>query len=125
MKDDTLIQESAHELVAWFTNAAQNGEAFVIEQAPLYAQEVVAWTFWSNFTIVATALLALAVLLVVGIVGFRKLKSDEFETGFPLTLLGFGFSIIPFLIASTAVLDAIQALVAPRVVILEHIQGLL
>lgn len=48
MNEETqnLINSKITELLSWLEEAGKTGSSFVVEQTPLYIQELLAWNFW-------------------------------------------------------------------------------
>lgn len=120
------------ELINWLKDAAESAGEFVQREAPLVANEIVAWHFWSS--VGGIAFCSLAASLAWGVAGwfFLRWKAFGYElrdgqkgegcgilffaltlTGFAIFLPGLGFNGY----------EAIKAKVAPRVVIIEYIRG--
>ena len=119
------------ELLDWIKQTAERGGAFLEREAPLYAQEVVGWYFWSN-TIQAAALIPAA--LVLGFLSWKLCRlsiqySPDPSSGGVEVPLGMGGALAGVLCAISAgfavasIVNATKATVAPRVVIVEHIRG--
>lgn len=121
----TQLQTSAADLIAWLKSGADQGADFVMEQAPLLAQEIVAWEIWSNAASVVLLLLAAALVSVAA----RRFQ-DWMEPGDRANRLGImlsWFMVMGFIAAFVAfnLYDMIRPIVAPRLVILEKAAELL
>jgi uncharacterized membrane protein YcjF (UPF0283 family) len=114
------------ELMKWLHEAAENAGEFVQREAPLVANEIVAWSFWSNVVGCVEALIALALMVSIASWGLRNWKKANYGDSFfavPSTL-GIVLSLlITFLPLSMCLSNAVKAAVAPRVVIIEYIRG--
>jgi hypothetical protein len=116
------MEEQLTDVLNWLKVRADGAEKFVLEQAPLYVQEVVAWVFWGNFL---ASMLCFATILVSGYSAFRFLlwlgKDDNHEYA-PLIM----FWAVPLVVSVIGFFQtapqALKAHVAPRVVIVEHLQ---
>jgi hypothetical protein len=94
-------------------------ENFVIEQAPLYVQELLMWHFWSNMLVAAVLLLIAAAIAGLFVYAVRI----DYEV-LPAAIL-FGIPVcFCFLIGSTLFVScSVKAKIAPRLVVVEHIKG--
>jgi drug/metabolite transporter (DMT)-like permease len=94
-------------------------EGFVIEQAPLYVQELLMWHFWSNM--LGAAVLLLIAAVIAGIFAYAVRIDDE---ALPAAVL-FGIPVcFCFLFGSGLfVTESIKSQIAPRLVVVEHIKG--
>lgn len=123
--------EISGELLGWLKTTAQKGGDFLAEEAPLYAQEVVSWTFWSNsIGVVLISLGIVASILIARHCWTRcaaGMKSD-YDSPNPAWLVpGIVLSILPLVLIMPLVfciMGATKAAVAPRMVIVEHVRGL-
>jgi hypothetical protein len=94
-------------------------EGFVIEQAPLYVQELLMWHFWSNMLGAAVLLVIAAVIAGLFVYAVRK----DYETLPAAILIGIPICFC-FLIGSTLLVSSsVKAKIAPRLVVVEHIKG--
>ena len=91
---------------------------FVIEQAPLYAQELIAWNIWDG-VVCGTVCLALFITSIYSI--FKGGSTIDEEWGVPCVIIGVVMSFATLIIGMANYRSAIAAAVAPRVVIVEHI----
>ena len=112
------LNDSAVALLEW----AQNAGSFVTEQAPLVAQEYVAWVFWEN--------LIFAIVLGVIALGWALVARKVFTTYEGMEIDRNSFTVAASMIALSFAIsaayqftDAMQAHIAPRVVIVEWLQG--
>lgn len=95
------------------------------EQIPLILQEIIYWKVGiSAFSIVSIVLIYIAMLFMM-----RKLykygchkKNDYVDASIGIAIVSSVFSLFGFFIFAP---DLIKALVAPRLVILEYLKGLL
>lgn len=118
-------EQAQAELIEWIKKTAEEGQEFVVREAPLLAQEVVAWEFWIGFTIVATWFVAAIVLSTAAWLVYKSCCKNP-EIGEPpqlpiatftccllfIGLLPVVFEGIPRMVKST---------VAPRLVIVEQL----
>lgn len=124
MQNEQIIQESAKGLIDWFTQTASASEDFIIEQAPLYAQEVVAWAFWSGVIAAAIGSFVLVLCLAASLWVLWKAKSEDDESYLVMFLPIVVVVAVSLGVTAPLVSQAVKAHVAPRVVILEHVQQL-
>src|SRR5687767_8305602 len=73
--------EVSTELLDWLKNAAEQGEAFVQREAPLFVEETLAWVFWSNVLYAIGATAAAAVVLLIGRTFYNRIKKEKWEYG--------------------------------------------
>lgn len=119
----TQLQTSAADLIAWLKSGAEQGADFVMEQAPLLAQEIVAWEICYHGVILLFLLLGFAAVVVVcrKLFGWVKHGEDKFGVGLVSAIIAV---FLAFFIAIN--LNAmIRPIVAPRLVILEKAAELL
>lgn len=120
------LKEVGADLLTW----AQQGGAFVKEQAPLYAQELLAWEFWSSALLMIPGLTFTVVSFLLIRSGARIwrendgkafiLQKDPFNAMFPGIICG----IIALAVVATAAHGMVKVTVAPRVVLVEKLQGI-
>ena len=95
----------------------------MMDQAPLYIQELLAWEFWSSSIYAGVFLVATIVVFFVLKKLFKVVGNDDLVVPVIIVsviaavLLPFGFI--------TSVRDAVKVKVAPRVVLVEKIQSVL
>jgi heme/copper-type cytochrome/quinol oxidase subunit 2 len=117
------------ELMKWLHEAAENAGEFVQREAPLVANEIVAWHFWSSVFMVVLFLIA-AVALSAAAWGFwrssiyQDYQRDWRECATFLMLICLaGSAACAFIGGGTCGYEAVKAQTAPRVVIIEYIRG--
>lgn len=122
-----MNEELKNQLSTFLSKAldiAEKGIDTAGEQIPALLQEIVYWQISSN-----------SILFVFGIilsfVAYKTARSINLEKDFDdpciilskaILLISSGIGCVPLLVCS---LDAVKALVAPRLVILEYLKGLL
>lgn len=130
------ISAATPEIVAWIRRTAEQAEGFVLEQAPLVVQEYIAWFFWQNaisvFIWLAFAIPAGVIALRFGGRSIAKLDLSVNEArvdGRDALVVVSGVVLLFCLLSLVRVVpdgkDAIKALVAPRVVLIEWAGGVL
>lgn len=124
MDNEQMLKEKLADVFEWL----DKGGEFVAEQAPLYAQEVIAWeiNFGIASVVVGLVLLSLFAFAARHLCKFgdRMSEGGQVVTVVSLIVLGFltFFTTINALCAGS---DALKALSAPRVVVMQHITSML
>lgn len=127
--------DSAEQIRAWVEGTAG---PFISEQAPLYAQEVVAWKLWGGISglIVCLVMVAggaalswLSVRLLRQAFKLENIGKYEEAGGFGVGGLFVGLVALGLLVVGVAgipgeVNSVVKASVAPRMIVLEHLRGL-
>ena len=120
-------KQQINEALQWLQSTGQSLIDFTGEQAPLYCQEVLNWTFYSNMI-----LIIIGIIWIIGslflIKPWRKALNYEYGCegkGMAITLfitmvLIISVMFIPISIVN--VVDMIKVKVAPRMVLVEHFQ---
>lgn len=123
---DDRLKESLVEVIDWLKVGAEQSKDFVIEQAPMVAQEYVAWTFWEAVIGLAVCLLLAPLACLAFAITIRWMRDDEFgdPSGFVGAIITGMLAIGVFIGAYANATTAIKATVAPRVVIIEKIATL-
>ncbi|MAT51534.1 MAG: hypothetical protein CMK32_10165 [Porticoccaceae bacterium] len=97
-------------------SAANDAGGFVMDQAPLVAQEYVSWMFWSGMLLFLTCLFAILVLVFVPIWKWKAIKENQMEPIIIAPLMVAVMLVTPAMIGGS---QALKASVAPRVILLE------
>ena len=110
------MDEQLTAVLEWLKTRADGTEKFILEQAPLYAQEVLAWQFTTGIAgcIVVGTLCALFAALT------RVITKDDSD-GMPTILCGI-VTVFCLGLSISFGLDAVKTKIAPRVVIIEHLK---
>jgi hypothetical protein len=118
-------EQQINEALQWLQSTGQSLVDFTGEQAPLYCQEVLNWTFYSNMITVI-----IGIIWIIGSLFLIKpcIKAWNFEYGHgnegisvsTILALVIAFCFIPITIFS--VVNMIKVKVAPRMVLVEHFQ---
>jgi hypothetical protein len=120
------LQKQASDIAGWLKESAAKGGDFLAEQAPLFAQEVVAWHFWSSvFLAIVFSVVGIA-LAISAFVCLRYSLQDGASEG-QCVCCGAAFCVCG-LISMGCLLgavpangyEAVKAAVAPRIVIVEY-----
>lgn len=120
------LAESAGKLLQWAEATSKDADALLREQAPLLAQEIVAFK-WCSSLIVVVVSFAVAALCAVGAIpsvrkGIRGTGSEADEVIFFCGSVGCASACVALAISSYHFL---LAHFAPRLVILRELQNLL
>jgi hypothetical protein len=120
------LDKSAGELLDWLKTSAEAGSGFLVEQAPLYAQEVVAWQFLCGVIFSVVFFAAALCFIAIAIRGFYRANANprDEEAYCNVSMFLLAVSVVLVVFGSMFTADAIKAKVAPRVVIMEHVRGL-
>ena len=112
------LAEALDKIIRWL----ESGEAFVVEQAPLVAQEYVRWIIVTNIVECALSLFSwiVLVLLIHWLARFEDDEPEEMKA--ILTSIATVLVLVPF---AVNLLQLVKALTAPRVVVLEKVASLL
>lgn len=129
---DETVETKLVSILEWAETWAKTSENFVVEQSPLYVQELLNWGFWGSlipFIFCCIGLINAAIPVAMLIKTFAREHYDGRavidSSGFVFYML---FSLLVGLISVFAIwdhLDWFQISIAPRVWILEHISQLL
>lgn len=120
-------EQNINEAIDWLQQTGGQIQDFATTQAPLYCQEVVAWTFWMGIICCGFAVVLLAIAATIGLKLPRWFKEDDYDGSFR-TVAGVIVCILAPFIAAIILTEhlgnTIKAKVAPRIVIVEHLRGL-
>lgn len=117
------LQQQAASFLEATKQAGSNAAQFLQEQAPQYANEVLAWHFWSGaiqFTLSALSLIACALVFKWA---KNKLKDCSFSDEMAYECAIFATTLaatIAIAFGSVGIFAAAKAKIAPRAVIVEH-----
>lgn len=122
-----MNDELRERLLSYLENlekAAESGADFVIEQAPLYVQELIAWeiahgVMWAVFFLLLC--LPFRWAIVQPLATMREDDGDTVVGGWVLTVVCIWFICIWLTTATTHAAYALKAKIAPRVVIVEKL----
>lgn len=121
-----ILNEKLLETLSWVEQTVKSGESFLVEQTPLYIQELLAWNFWYSLI---WFVLGLVLLGVTGhcIKTAKRIGWDSDDV-FPLQLYSvFGgiFSLILGFVFTSHNLEWLQIKIAPRVWLVEYLQEMI
>ena len=119
---DPKVNEQLAELLAFVKKGAEATTDFAVEQAPLVAREIVAWTFWHAIAGCLLAVFAAAFAFWCGRV--VKRWANRRDVGEELMFPVFGAAAAGLVAVGLLVTNApaaIKVAVAPRLVIIDYI----
>ncbi len=107
---------------------AADGMDFVASEAPLVAQEWLAFRFWSSFVAVIAGIFLLSLAGIALRITQQEMKKDDLEIR-PEVLVPAGVMTLTGVVCGVSLIadntyDLIKITTAPRIVILEKIQEL-
>lgn len=114
MSPDT--EKNINEAIDWLQQVGGSVQDFAVEQAPLYCREVIQWQIMSN-----TVGAAICALVLIAMVWVIKKFHEELEE---LVLLPFFLGVGTLILGVMCAVDAVKPVIAPRLVITEHLRGL-
>jgi uncharacterized integral membrane protein len=107
---------------------AADGMDFVASEAPLVAQEWLAFNFWTAMGGIAISVLLLVIAVIAGCVLRREFRKDFDKRGpeveVPAAFILLGAAVAGCVVGGTQTYQLIKVTTAPRIVILEKIQEL-
>jgi len=110
------------DILAWIENSLKTAEGFVVEQTPLYIQELLAWHFWHSLIVFSLGPLILCALAFAGklLIRYGRTASDPDFYYIPCL---FGLLVVIPIAVSVMLsnLDWLKILIAPRVWLLDHV----
>lgn len=125
---DTATTNELTSTLEWLRTTAESSSDFIIEQAPLYAQELLAYGLWSNVFMLTVSLVA----ILIGFALVRWCLITEFKdssTTESVCVLVIFFNSASLLFGGISSLytisNILQIHLAPRVYILEHLPNIL
>lgn len=117
-----MNEEMQNQVLEWL----KKGGEFVEREAPLLAQEIVSWYYWySLLTAIGCAVVATIAIAVFFIALKSTIKRRDCEWELPCMLFGGLVGLVMTAFALDAASHAVKAVVAPRVVVVESISGIL
>lgn len=121
-------EQVALDVMNWVKETVEKGEAFIAQEAPLLAQEIVAWYFWHGVIVALSCVASMALVLFAWWFFFQRIPqwaSDRMDQSFSYALASVVSIGLLLAASSTAVVQgvvpAVKATVAPRVVVLEEV----
>ena len=126
---DTTTQDKLDQALGFVLQTAEDAKGFVLEQAPLVAQEIVAWAFARSVFGIACGAVALVCGLLMVAVGVRHMmRHKDFEDSNPLLSMGgpiFGGVLIMMAVGTlhSGVQSLIKVNTAPRLVVIDYIRA--
>ena len=139
MNDKEMQTEGLQDSISWLNETANQGREFVIEQAPLYAQEYLSYKGFSyGIGIVISLLLAVACSVVILLLAKKHKSQGEFllwdfsdrndrecPLFFFVLIIFIGTFVISFGVSLENVVELAKVILAPRVVLLDHVSSLI
>lgn len=126
---DTTTQDRLDQALGFVLQTAEDAKGFVVEQAPLVAQEIVAWAFARSVFSIACGAFALVCGLLMVAVGVRHMmRHKQIEDSNPLLSMGgpiFGGVLIMMAVGTlhSGVQSLIKVNTAPRLVVIDYIRA--
>lgn len=131
---EATTQDRLNEALDFILQTAQDGKSFVLDQAPEVAKEIVAWEFWGS---VARAAFCMAIFVIAMCVLFkaiglvrREFGKNVFEQCEGLIMGGILATVVSAVVCFVSGAGvgvngglAIRAHVAPRLVVLDYVKG--
>lgn len=125
---EPTLEKTAIELLDWLKGAAETGGDFVQEQAPLLAQEIVAYERGlSTFHVIACVLITAMALVTLRMIKWKEIGNDNPEGIFSLVgviVAALALVVVP-LFGIYAAERCMKSWVAPRLVVIEKAAELL
>lgn len=127
---ETVSAEKLNSLLDWVGETTKSAQGFVLEQAPLVAQEIVAWELWASVVWVVFGAVGVACLATTARVCWVKAKNHEPQDNYDDTVGGFVVAVVFsmlgtlglfFGVCAVQTVDAVKAKVAPRLVIVDYV----
>ena len=119
---EQALTESVTEIIGWVEQAKD----FAVEQAPGVVQELLAWQLWSNAVGCVTFLVLAAAFMFLLNTGIQRLRVNEYsDSGIDMTIIGGIGLAVTALGVPIFGLAAVKVLIAPKLVVLEALKGLL
>lgn len=123
-------EKNINQALDWLQKTGGAIQDFAVEQAPLYCREVIAWQLAASIAVMIFGLISLFTALAFFRKGVAVQKNNEGKS-YSHTEDPFGWFFFASLFAALAVslvfmgsITALKAHVAPRVVVVEHLQRL-
>ena len=118
-------EQQITEAIQWLKSTGEQVVDFTTEQAPLYCQELLNWTFYGSlFWGVLLFLISLSAFFVIK--PTKKGWNDEygsFDKNCGVAVMGTVWIIVCIVIFFTSIVnfsDAVKCKIAPRVILIEH-----
>lgn len=108
-------------ILDYLSSTVQSATEFTTTQAPLVAQEIVAWHFWSNLTILLFLVLGILGLSWVGVYALYQIIKKDDDDWSPIMLIAFAGAIILSLFGVGTGSEIVKNRVAPRIVVLDWV----
>jgi hypothetical protein len=120
-------EQNINEAIDWLQKTGGAIQDFTAEQSPLYCKEVIAWELWSSVAgaVLGTVMFVTAIVaLVIFVKGMRKYHGEPNGVTVSAIFIGIVCIVGGIALPMNYVPRAIKAIVAPRMVVVEHFRGL-
>ena len=119
--NEEITNEVQEDLITWLKEKIDGAEGFVLEQAPLYCQELLEYSWFYNVLTLGLSIAFFLTLIIITIVSVKRRWFDEKVFLFSYALC-YGLLLI-FVLGSIFISTSslIKIKTAPRVFILDHI----
>ena len=120
--NEEITNEVQEDLITWIKEKIDGAEGFVLEQAPLYCQELLEYAWFYNVLALGFSIAFFLTLIILTIVAGKRRWFDKDVFWFSYLFFG-GLLYIPILLgAINSTRSIIKIKTAPRVFILDYIK---
>ena len=120
------MKELLEQNLAKFLEVLQQGGQFLLDEMPLFAQEVVKYGAISHLVGMCISFGIFALMSVLTVFGWRAVAKDDWDSDAVVALLGVNLtSAIPLMLGVYNLLEYLKAIYAPRLFLIEALKGLL
>jgi hypothetical protein len=120
-------QTRLNALLDYIGTTAKDADGFVREQAPLVAQEIVAWEFWMGLTQAVVGGISLVVVFGLVLRAIRNLhkhgSSISPEQCLPHFFVAFVLLMVALPLALCGTPRVIKSTISPRLVVIDYIKA--
>lgn len=113
--------EKLAELLTYLLDTTKSAEGFLVEQAPMYVQELLTYSLINSYVSIGISVLLFFLMASLGLLVWKKRECIE-DWPFGLVIIGI-ISLGPWVPIIFETMNVIKIKTAPRVFILEHVQG--
>ena len=118
---EKINEEKINEVLNWVTGIANNSTDFVLEQAPLYAQELIAYTLTINTVVFIIGIVLIIIAISCLIASTKKTRGFSDDV---LLIIALHVTLISAFCLMCSVPNLIKIKTAPRVFIMDHIRNI-
>ncbi len=118
---DEEIKNKMMDLLTWAEGAAKTGSDFIVEQTPLYIQELLVYNFWTSLIWFIISFLFLIGSIYATYKSVKWMCESDNSEGFPLLL----FLLMPLVLSVCGMADNtdwIKIKLTPRVYIVDYLR---